>query len=123
MIARGTAIGSLITAASVTLTDSIITDFLLTLCLSFTQIVAQLQLPMWNILNSFPSHFATSVDCLPASTLSCSLILVQFSEGYVQKRERKNTEEEWHLPHHPVIPDTKNTKFRIVFDSAVNGTY
>ena len=45
------------------------------------------------------------------------------SEGYVQKLERPNIEEGSYLPHHPVISDTKNTKVRIVFDSAakVNG--
>ena len=45
------------------------------------------------------------------------------SEGYVQKLKRPNIEVGWYLPHHPVISDTKNTKVRIVFDSAakVNG--
>jgi len=41
-----------------------------------------------------------------------------FHEGYAEKIEKPITEEGWYLPHHPVISDTKNTKVRIVFDSA-----
>ena len=38
--------------------------------------------------------------------------------GYAEKIDKQPTEEGWYLPHHPVISDTKNTKVRIVFDSA-----
>ena len=41
-----------------------------------------------------------------------------FFGGYAEKIEEQPTEEGWYLPHHPVILDTKNTKVRIVFDSA-----
>ena len=41
-----------------------------------------------------------------------------FFGGYAERIEEQPTEEGWYLPHHPVISDTKNTKVRIVFDSA-----
>eukprot|EP00794_Sanderia_malayensis_P002620 gene2620-3033_t len=41
-----------------------------------------------------------------------------FKEGYADRIEGKPTEEGWYLPHHPVVSETKNTKVRIVFDSA-----
>ena len=41
-----------------------------------------------------------------------------FNGGYAEKIEELITEEGWYLLHHPVISDTKNTKLRIVFDSA-----
>ena len=46
-----------------------------------------------------------------------------FFGGYAERIEEQPTEEGWYLPHHPVISDTKNTKVRIVSDSAakVNG--
>ena len=45
------------------------------------------------------------------------------NEGYAEKIQGQSTEEGWYLLHHPVISQTKNTKVRIVFDSAakVNG--
>jgi len=63
-IAMESFIGSLAT----TFTDPINNHFIFTLWLSFTQIVALPQLPMWHILNSFWSHFATFMDYLPIST-------------------------------------------------------
>ena len=82
-MAMRTFIGSLSIAASITLTDPIITHFIFTLCLSFAQILALLQSPMWHILSSFPSHFATFEDCLPISTLytniPCSQVLMPSS--------------------------------------------
>ena len=41
-----------------------------------------------------------------------------FYGGYAERIEGPITDEGWYLPHHPVISDTKNTKVRIVFDSA-----
>eukprot|EP00112_Aurelia_sp_Birch-Aquarium-sp1_P005177 Seg1587.2 transcript_id=Seg1587.2/GoldUCD/mRNA.D3Y31 product="hypothetical protein" protein_id=Seg1587.2/GoldUCD/D3Y31 len=41
-----------------------------------------------------------------------------FNGGYAERIEEQPTEEGWYLPHHLVISDTKNTKVRIVFDSA-----
>ena len=38
--------------------------------------------------------------------------------GYVKKLETKPQDTGWYLPRHPVISKEKNTKCRIVFDSA-----
>ncbi len=40
------------------------------------------------------------------------------NEGYVSKLNERPTDTGWYLPHHPVISDYKNTKLRVVFDSA-----
>ena len=47
-----------------------------------------------------------------------SAMEVYFFGRYAEKIEEQPTEEDWYLPHHPVISDTKNTKVRIAFDSA-----
>ena len=38
--------------------------------------------------------------------------------GYIKKLETKPEDAGWYLPHHPVISEEKNTKCRVVFDSA-----
>jgi hypothetical protein len=38
--------------------------------------------------------------------------------GYIEKLETKPEDAGWYLPHHPVISEEKNTKCRVVFDSA-----
>ncbi len=40
------------------------------------------------------------------------------NEGYVSKLNERPRDTGWYLPHHPVISDHKNTKLRVVFDSA-----
>ena len=80
-----TFIGLLSIAASITVTGAIITHFIFTLCMSFTQ-----QLQIWHILNSFLSHFAIFVDYPPISTLYTNISSPQVLMASSSQKLRSN---------------------------------